>query len=211
MVDESRLDENVCKDMEIELSNNTGITFKEAKNKFNAHLKGLENTWKWADYVLHGKALGVDWKRHQTSNLKNLILLPHAKEILNFAKRKGYMNILVTNGVKKVILLRSDYVDTTELFDAIITSDDVRAMKSEGKHFERGLKLFNGDAALSFSVGDNPVQDILPARKLGIKTIYCSFGSGMTHYHSEHISANHKEKVAADFTIKDLLGIKDIV
>ncbi len=211
LADESKLDKYVCRDMETELSNNAGITFEEAKSKFKAHLKNLENTWKWADYALHGKALGVDWKLHQKSNLGKLVLLPHAKEILDYTKQKGYVNVLATNAVREVILLRLDSVGLTGAFDAVIASDDVRAMKSEGKHLERGLELFNGDAVSSFSVGDNPVQDISPAKKLGMKTIYCSFGNGMTHYHSEHISANHTAEAEADFVIADLSGIKSIV
>ncbi|MFH0889547.1 MAG: HAD family hydrolase [Candidatus Aenigmatarchaeota archaeon] len=211
LADESKLDENVCKSMEMEIARKNNISFEEAENKYKSYLKKLENTWKWHDYKLHGKTLDVDWKFHQMSNLKKLVLLPYAKEILEYTKQRGYVNVLATNAVRSVILLRLDYAGMSKLFDAVIACDDVQAMKSEGKHFERGLMLLNGDAASSFSIGDNPVQDILSAKKIGIRTIFCAFNSNMTHYHSKHISANHEENVEADFTIKDLLGIKSII
>jgi FMN phosphatase YigB (HAD superfamily) len=60
-------------------------------------------------------------------------------------------------------------------------------------------------------VGDNPIQDILPAKRLGLKTIFCDFGEGLLHYHSEHISNNHSEANSADHTIKNLREIEKII
>lgn len=211
LVDESKLDESVCKSMEEEVAQKNGISFKDAEKKFKDHLKKLENTWQWHDYVLHGRTLGVDWKKHQEMNLENLVLLTHAKEILEYTREKGYKNILATNAVKAVIILRVDYADLSDLFDFIIASDDVRALKSEGKHFEYGLQILNGDSASSFSIGDNPIQDILSAKKLGLKTIYCDFGQHLTHYHSEHISNDHRKLVTPDYKIHDLSEIKNII
>lgn len=211
LVDEFRLDEAVCRSMEEEVARRDGIPFEEAERRFKEHLKALENTWQWHDYVLHGKALGVDWKRHQEKYLRELVLLPHAREILEYSREKGYKNVLVTNAVRPVILLRIGYLALTNLFDAIITSDDVQAMKSNGEHFRYGLKTLDGDPQLSFSVGDNPIQDIEPAKRLGIRTIYCDFRRVMMHYHTEHISANHYELVKVDYTITNLLEIKNII
>jgi len=84
-------------------------------------------------------------------------------------------------------------------------------LKSEGKHFEYALKKLDGIASESYSVGDNPVQDIIPAKKKGLNTIYCRFGKGMTYYHSEHISGNHSVVANADYVIDNLLEIKNII
>ncbi len=211
LADESKLDEAVCTSMERDIAEKENISFEDAVEKFKDHLKNLENTWQWHDYTLHCRKFGLDWKDHQKNNLDMMVLLPHAKEILEYVREKGYKNILCTNAVRKVILLRMKYAGVAGLFDGVIACDDVKAMKSEGKHFEKGLRMFGGDAKSSFSVGDNPVQDILPAKRIGMKAVYCEFGKRMTHYHTSHISNNHTENVAADFSIKDLLEIRDII
>lgn len=211
LADESKLDEAICRSMEEEVYKKEAISFKDAERKFKNHLKKLENTWQWHDYIYHGKILNVDWKYHQQKYLKNLVLLPYAKEILKYTKEKGYKNILATNAVKKVILLRVDYTGLLKLFDEIIASDEVRSLKSGGKHFEYGLKTLEGEPRSLFSIGDNPVQDILSARKFGLRTIYCNFDPNMTYYHTNHISNNHNEKMNADYTIKNLLEVKKII
>lgn len=90
LADESKLDENVCKSMEMEIARKNNISFEEAENKYKSYLKKLENTWQWHDHTQHGKALGVDWKLHQMSNLKKLVLLPYAKEILEISQAMIY-------------------------------------------------------------------------------------------------------------------------
>lgn len=210
LADESKLDEAVCRSMEEEIADKENTSLNEAERILKEYLRKLENRWEWHDYVLHGKNLGLDWKAAQEKNLNKLILLPHTKDILNYTRDKGYKNILTTNAVSKVILLRLSHAGLLSLFDTIVASDDVQALKSEGKHFEHGLKIQNGAPHLSFSIGNNPVQDILPAKRLNLKTILCEFGKELTHYHSQHISHNYKV-VSADFVINDLLELKHIV
>ncbi len=211
LADESQLDKAVCQTIEKEIAKKGNVTFTDAKTAFEDHLKKLENTWEWHDYVLHGKHFGLNWKEPQKKHLDKLILLPHAKEILKFARNKGYRNILATNAVRKVILLRLAHADLMRLVDAVIASDDVQALKSEGKHFDLGLRIMNGSAHLSFSVGNNPVQDIIPAKKLNLKTIFCEFGKELTHYHSEHIANNYTETAVPDYRIQNLEEIKSII
>jgi len=207
----SQLDKAVCQTIEAEIANKGNMTLSDAKKAFEDHLKKLENTWEWHDYVLHGNHFGLDWKKAQTKNLDKLILLPAAKEILIYAKDEGYRNILATNAVREVALLRLTHAGLMTFFEAIIASDDVQALKLEGKHFEEGLKRLDGSPHFSFSVGNNPVQDILPAKKLKMRTIFCKFGEGLTHYHSEHISVNYAETAVPDYRIQNLLEIRNII
>lgn len=211
LADESMLDEAVCRTLEEDIARKRSLSFDEAVQAYKGFLKTVENTWEWHDYVQHGHDFGVDWKHSQEINLDKLRLIPHAKEILMFAAFKGYQNVLVTNAVRDVILLRVKHAGLQESFKAIIASSDVKALKAEGKHFERGLTLFNGDPDLSFSVGDNPIQDIQSAKNLGLKTIYCEFGRDLTHYHSQHISDNHSEAIDSDFKIQNLEQIRNII
>lgn len=211
LADESLLDEAVCRTLEEDIARKKDISFEEAVQVYKDFLKTVENTWEWHDYVQHGKDFDVDWKHSQEVNLNKLRLIPHAREILMFASSKGYQNVLVTNAVRGVILLRVKHAGLLQYFETIIASSDVRALKADGKHFERGLSLLDGNPAQSFSVGDNPIQDIQSAKNLGLKTIYCEFGRELTHYHSHHISDNHTETIISDFRIQSLEEIRNLI
>lgn len=211
LADESRLDKAVCRSIEEEISKKENISPGEAEKTFTEYLKKLENTWEWHDYVRHGNEFGLDWKALQERNMKNLYLLPHTEEILHYTRNKGYKNILTTNAVREVARYRLAHASLLPLLDTIIASDDVKALKSEGKHFVHGLRVFNGASHLSYSVGNNPVQDIIPAKMLKLRTILCEFGEDLTHYHSPHISDDYTERVKPDYKIQNLLEIKNII
>ncbi|MGD8538664.1 MAG: HAD family hydrolase [Candidatus Aminicenantes bacterium] len=211
LADEARLDKAVCRSLEKDIAAKRNIAREEAARLFNNHLRAIENSWKWHDYVQHSIRFGIDWRHSQEINLDKLVLVPHAREILEYARAEGYRNILVTNAVRDVVLLRTKHVGIIDMFEAIIASSDVKSLKEEGKHFTQGLKEFYGDPHRSWSVGDNPIQDIQPAKRLGLKTIFCDFGERLVHYHSEHISNNHREVSGADYTIKNLQEIEKII
>jgi FMN phosphatase YigB (HAD superfamily) len=211
LADEARLDKAVCRSLEEDIAVKLDIPLGEAERLFNIHLKDIENSWQWHDYVKHGKDFGVDWRRSQELNLDKLVLVPHAKEVLEYTRSKGFLNTLVTNAVRSVVLLRAKHVGLIDMFEAVIASSDIKSLKAKGKHFVYGLQDLDGDPYKSYSVGDNPIQDIQPAKKLGLKTIFCDFGESLVHYHSEHISNNHREVSDADYTIKNLLEIKRIL
>lgn len=211
LADEAKLDKAVCRSMEEDIATKREISLGEAERLFNDHLRAIENSWQWHDYVQHGRDFGVDWTHSQEINLNKLVLVPYARKALEYTRRKGYFNILVTNAVRDVVLLRAKHVGIIDMFEAVIASSDVKALKAEGKHFAHGLKALDGDPHQSWSVGDNPIQDILPGKRLGLKTIFCDFGEGLIHYHSEHISNNHSEASGADYTINSLKEIEKII
>jgi FMN phosphatase YigB (HAD superfamily) len=203
LANEAALDRAVCLTMEQELAKKEGISPAQAAERYQAYLKEREGTWAWHDYVTHCRDFGIAWKYCQETNLDKLFLVPGAGDILTYAQDRGYKNILATNAVRKVIELRIAYTGIGHLFDMTIASDDARALKGEGKHFLLGLKKMGGVASASFSVGDNPVQDIQPALRLGMRTVFCAFGKDLTHYHTE--------KVRTGFRIQKLADIKYIL
>ncbi|MFH1105733.1 MAG: HAD hydrolase-like protein [Candidatus Aenigmatarchaeota archaeon] len=211
LADESALDKAVCRTMEEMCAKNNGISTEEAVQRFNRILKNLEGTWGWHDYTEHGRKLGCDWKEALQINLEKLIILPHAEEILDYSKKQGYLNCLVTNAVRDVISMRLKHSGLEKYFDLILASDDVKSIKSEGKHFALGIERLKADVGSSYSIGDNPVQDLIPAKKLGIKTVFCAYWKGKTHYHSEHISKQHSHDAKADYVIQNLMELKGIL
>ncbi len=211
LADEASLDRAICEEMERAIASQKLIPLSEARIIFQNYLKELEGRWQWHDYVRHGRKFRLSWEEIHKKHLDKLRLLPGALEILSWAREEGYLNVLATNAVRQVINLRIRHLKIDSLFDSLITSDDVQALKATGKHFERGLKLFKAEPSSCFSIGDNPVQDMASARQLGLKTIFCCPGANYTHYHTTHLAPNHQEKVTADFTIFRLEEIKDIL
>lgn len=211
LADESKLDKAVCTTIEKELARRAKAPLLVGVKEYQDFLMPLENTWEWHDYVMHGRELGIDWEYCQKVNLNQLRLMPQAKEILEYVRIQGYKNILATNAVRAVILLRIHHAGIDNLLDMIIGSDDVQALKAEGRHFQVGLEKLGGDARLSYSIGDNPIQDIRSAHTFGMKTIFCEYGKDLTHYHSEHISSNHRKNVEPDFRIGQLEEMKGII
>lgn len=211
LADEASLDRAICEEIERAIASQRLIPLSQARIIFQNYLRELEGRWEWHDYVRHGRKFHLSWKEIQIKHLDKLKLLPGALEILSWAKEEGYLNVLATNAVRQVINLRLSHLKIDSLFDELITSDDVQALKAMGRHFERGLELFKAEPSACFSIGDNPVQDIASARRLGLRTIFCRLGPNYTHYHTTHLAPNHQEKVSADFTIFQLIEIKDIL
>lgn len=211
LANESRLDAAVCAAIEKAISRRQRVSLSEARNRFQDYLRQLEGNWQWHDYLRHARLFNLPWEKIQELHLDKLSLLPGAREALSAARELGFRNLLATNAVRAVVNVRLNYLGITDLFDAVIASDDVAGLKASGLHFRHGLKLFAADPRACFSVGDNPVQDIAPARRLQIKTIYCPLGQNYTHYHTTHLKLNYQETVQADFVISFLAEIKEIL
>jgi FMN phosphatase YigB (HAD superfamily) len=212
LADESRLDKAVCLSMERAIAHKEGISLEEAEKKYLAHLKTLEKTWQWHDYLRHGETFGTDWKQAQVENINELEVMPGARDVLLAARSRRYINILATNAVQKVVELRLRYAGLESLFELVLGSDRAGALKAEGRHVSMGLAAFGGDPAFSFAVGDHPEQDVYPAARLGLKTIYCTLGAQRTHYHSRHLSTGEQpDDIRSDFRIESLPEILDII
>ncbi|MCX7973863.1 MAG: HAD family hydrolase [Candidatus Aminicenantes bacterium] len=211
LADEAQLDRAICEEIEKFIALTKQISLSQAKELFQNYLKELEGQWEWHDYVRHSRHFNLPWKEIQKKHLDKLKLLPDAKEVLNWTKEKGYINILATNAVRAIIKLRLNHLKIEPFFDTLITSDDVQALKASGQHFKLGLNLYQAQPSKCFSIGDNPIQDINSARQLGLKTIHCRFGTNLTHYHTSHLTSNHQELVKADFSINQLIEVKNIL
>lgn len=193
LADEAEFDSALCADIER----------KTGAPRYFRRLKNLENSWRWFDYVSHFEWAGLDWKRAHLRHKGKLKLVPGAKSVLEFCGRRGYQNCLLTNAVKPVIDLRLKITGCSGYFDLVMGCDEVRAMKEKGLHLRRAMDILGlKDAGGCMAVGDNPVQDLAPARRLGMGTVLCEYGRGMTHYHTDHMLENHDSKFRADYAIE---------
>ncbi len=202
LADEAEFDSALCADIER----------KMGARQFFRWLKRRENSWRWFDYVSHFEWAGLDWKKAHLKHKGKLRLVPGAKPILAFCMRNGYRNCLLTNAVKPVIDFRLKMTGCSKYFELVMGCDEVRAMKEKGLHLWRAMRILGlKDPGGCIAVGDNPVQDLAPARRLlGMKTVFCEYGLGMTHYHTDHMLENHNSKFRADYAIKRLADLREI-
>jgi FMN phosphatase YigB (HAD superfamily) len=77
-----------------------------------------------------------------------------------------------SDGIKGLKRKRINQLGLEPYFDVIITSDDIGENKPSPKGFYMALALLKVSAAQCVMVGDHPEFDLVPAKQLGIKTVW---------------------------------------
>jgi len=97
-------------------------------------------------------------------------------EVLEALKNKYKLGIIANQlaGLKP----RLDKLGISKYFDVILGSNDVGLHKPDLRFFELALKEANTTAEVSMMVGDRLDNDIYPAKKLGMKTVWIKRGFG---------------------------------
>jgi len=97
---------------------------------------------------------------------------PRLREMFEVRLRE-YRHIIVTNTSKRGTFRTLEILNLPqEIFQGIITADDVHRSKPDTEPFEKALEMTRGFADQHVSIGDRDKVDILPAKKLGIRTIF---------------------------------------
>ncbi|MDX1629110.1 MAG: HAD family hydrolase [Fulvivirga sp.] len=118
--------------------------------------------------------------------LDKLEILPGTFEAISALKKAGYLVIVVTNqsGIAKGIYSREDmhtiHQEMQKVYHNMIDhfyyapwhplKTESLTRKPDSLMFEKAIAKFNIDPKLSWMVGDKE-RDLIPAKKLGIKTI----------------------------------------
>jgi len=126
---------------------------------------------------------------------KNINYTPCAKDILQFLKSRGKILILATSSNKSS--LYEEIPHLIDLFDRIVTSDDVTNSKPDPEIYEKAVKGFNKDE--SIVIEDSP-YGIIAAKKAGLKCIGVLGG---------YRSVEDLKKAGADYIVKDLCELYD--
>lgn len=103
------------------------------------------------------------------------ILIPGVVETLHTLKERGCLLGMITNGNP---LLQNSKIDRTgfrELFDDIIVSGMFGCDKPDPHIFRASLKTLGITAADAVYVGDNPVNDIYGAHRVGMKAVWANY------------------------------------
>jgi len=85
---------------------------------------------------------------------------------------QSFEHIIVTNTSRKGTIRTLEILGLPyKLFQGIITADDVARSKPDLEPYLEALKMTGSPASQHVSIGDREKVDILPAKKLGMRTI----------------------------------------
>ncbi|HEX5025159.1 MAG TPA: YjjG family noncanonical pyrimidine nucleotidase [Agriterribacter sp.] len=125
------------------------------------------------------------------------LLFPHAIEILEYLRDKGYALHLITNGFEAVQHNKLKYSGLSGFFEFVITSEGSNSLKPKKAIFEYALQQTQATPKESIMLGDDIEADIVGAKNAGIDQVYI----------------NHKN-IAAPFeptyTVRSLKELEDI-
>lgn len=131
------------------------------------------------------------------------------KQLLIFLRKKGLKLGVLSNERAFALDLALSYYGIIDLFDLVLSSEKVKAEKPDVMVFHYALEDLNSRPETSMYVGDDPMRDILPAKKIGMKTVLYvpppeySFSASWRNYGHQRINP--------DFVIKKLIELKQIV
>ncbi len=137
------------------------------------------------------KAINAE-KKYQRALIKNSELYPNAKELLSNLLRKGIRLIMITNNSVEEANLLIDKHKIRNFFNYILISEEIGFRKSTKKPFLFIIEKFNLKPNEILMVGDKEEEDVLPAKELGIKTVFFNL---------------KKKSSIADYNITDLMDI----
>ncbi len=100
------------------------------------------------------------------------ILVPFAKELLDFCKEENLPLTIISNGFVEVQYRKLRNSGIEEYFQHVVLSEAVRALKPDPKIFEHALSLNNAEKHEVLMIGDSFDADIIGASLAGIDAVF---------------------------------------
>lgn len=113
---------------------------------------------------------------YEREKLQNLELYPAVTDTLDKLKKLGLKLVIITDADSYHALARLTRVGLLNYFDLIVAADTTGTKKPDPAHFLFALKELGIKPGETLVVGDNIKRDMVPARKLGLRTAYASYG-----------------------------------
>lgn len=142
---------------------------------------------------------------YEREKLQNLVLYPGVKETLTKLKESGLKLVIITDANAFHASARLSKVELTEFFKLIVAADITGTKKPDPEHFLFALQSLKIKPEECLVVGDSIRRDMMPARKLGLKTAYASYGDWRF---SENIDQCFDFKLD---TFSDVLGCLQVI
>lgn len=98
--------------------------------------------------------------------------LPHAREVLIELSKRGWRLGVVSNSLAPNTRRDLTVAGLLPFFQGIFISSDVGKRKPHPYIFHKALEALNMDPEEAIFVGDNPYEDILGAKRVGLRAIF---------------------------------------
>ncbi|MBT7902284.1 HAD-IA family hydrolase [Candidatus Woesearchaeota archaeon] len=105
-------------------------------------------------------------------------LMPGALSVITKLKKKYKLVIMTdSDGERKIKIRRIKLLGIYDLFDLIVTADDIGQNKPNTKFYNYIFKKMGVKASECVMMGDKPEVDLELAKKMGLRTIWAKHGS----------------------------------
>ncbi len=94
----------------------------------------------------------------------------HTRKTLLTLKSKGLGLGVLSNERKMYLRIGLKFTGLSEIFDFGLSSEEIGFQKPEVRFFEKALSILGLPSEETLYVGDEPLRDIVPAMKVGMKT-----------------------------------------
>ncbi len=126
------------------------------------------------------------------------ILMPHARDLLNYLVARYQLHIL-SNGFVEVQYTKLKHAELEHYFGKIFLSEEIGALKPHKRIFEYALKSVNARKNEALMIGDNFEADIVGAKNAGIDQLFYK------------VNDEQIESFTPTFTVRSLSEIKNIL
>jgi len=113
---------------------------------------------------------------YDREKLQNLELYPGVRDTLGELKKLGLRLAIITDADKHHAHARLTRVGLLDSFEFLVSADMTGTKKPDPAHFLFALDALGLEPEESLVVGDSIKRDMAPARRLGLKTAYASYG-----------------------------------
>ena len=174
----------------MEIYDTEGIEYQKVFDRFlEARLGGI-------NYKILAAAVVAYRKAREAS----LVLYPHVTATLTSLVKQGIKLAIITDAPPMQAWLRLCYLNLHHLFDTVIVTEELGALKPSPIPFRKALDRLDVQPSQALMIGDWPERDIVGAKKVGIHTVFARYGD-----------PRGVEESDADFEIDDISELNGII
>jgi len=173
-----------CKEILSHIGRDTGDNAEAPSELFRYFLRGthgFEDYENIKDYMQERALFTAQSYRYcceiyEREKVENLRLYPGVKDTLCQLKKMDLKLVIITDADRHHALARLTRVGLLDFFDLLVAADMTGTKKPDPAHFLFALQALDIRPEDSLVVGDSIRRDMAPARRLGLKTAYASYG-----------------------------------
>jgi phosphoglycolate phosphatase len=122
------------------------------------------------------KALKIYRPHHKISLLDKSHLIPGAKDVLKYLKKKGYKLAVASNRPSEFSKILIKHLKIDKFFDYVLCADQIKNAKPDPEIINKIMKIFSVSAKQTIYIGDM-IVDAQAARAAKVKSIAVLTGS----------------------------------